>query len=95
MYTSYDYGSAIKENRELTPKYDELKLQGLFLRSSPEFWKTDVVGNSSAASGAVRVSRADKDAEMESETEVLVVKLKNPDTSAGFWIARQRNSSST
>ncbi|EIM81441.1 uncharacterized protein STEHIDRAFT_66589 [Stereum hirsutum FP-91666 SS1] len=83
VYTSYDYGSAIKENRELTPKYDELKLQGLFLRSSPEFYKTDVLGNSSVGSG------------VKGEGGAFVVKLRNPGSGAGFWIARQANSSDT
>jgi hypothetical protein len=36
VYTSYDYGSAIKENRQVSrEKYSELKLQGNFLRVSP------------------------------------------------------------
>ncbi|KAG6855827.1 hypothetical protein H0H87_010440 [Tephrocybe sp. NHM501043] len=32
-YTSYDYGAAIAENRELSAKFNELKLQALFLRT--------------------------------------------------------------
>lgn len=32
-YTSYDYGSAISENREITrEKYSELKLEANFLK---------------------------------------------------------------
>jgi hypothetical protein len=42
-YTSYDYAAAIKETRELTPKYNELKLQSLFLRSVQDIYKTDLV----------------------------------------------------
>lgn len=80
---SYDYGASITENRELTPKYDELKLQGLFLRSSPEFYKTDWIGNSSTTSVTVSNSAA------------FVVKLVNPDTTTGFYIARQNDSTST
>ncbi|KAF8752797.1 Beta-galactosidase, domain 3 [Rhizoctonia solani] len=45
VYTSYDYGAAITETRRLTSKYAELKRQGLFLRSVPEFYATDVIGN--------------------------------------------------
>jgi hypothetical protein len=85
LSASYDYGSAIGEARTLNEKYTELKLQGLFLRSSPAFTKTNVVGNSSAASGAVHVS----------DDMALVVQLKNPDTGTGFWIARQSDSTST
>jgi hypothetical protein len=37
-YTSYDYGSAITENREIyREKYSELKLEGNFLKVSPAF----------------------------------------------------------
>lgn len=80
---SYDYGASIMENRELTPKFDELKLQGLFLRSSPEFYKTDWIGNSST------------DAVTVSNTAAFVVKLQNPDSGSGFYIARQTDSTST
>lgn len=71
------------ESREITPKFAELKLQGLFLRSSPEFYKTDWIGNSST--GVVTVSNPD----------AFVVKLQNPDTGSGFYIARQTDSTST
>ena len=53
VYTSYDYGASIRENRALSPKFDELKRQGLFLRSSPEFRKTDWIGNSSDSESEV------------------------------------------
>ncbi|TFY81153.1 hypothetical protein EWM64_g2859, partial [Hericium alpestre] len=83
VYTSYDYGSAIQENRDLTDKYTELKRQGLFLRSSPEFYKTDWIGNSST--GAVNISNS----------VAFAVLLRNPDTNASFYIARQTDSTST
>ncbi|EPQ50957.1 glycoside hydrolase family 35 protein [Gloeophyllum trabeum ATCC 11539] len=83
VYTSYDYGSSIAENRTLTEKYAELKRQGLFLRSSSEFYKTDWIGNSST--GAVVVSNP----------AAFAVYLRNPDSGAGFYIMRQTNSSST
>jgi hypothetical protein len=37
VYSSYDYGAAIAENRMIGDKYNELKLQGLFLRSARDF----------------------------------------------------------
>jgi hypothetical protein len=80
---SYDYGAALEESREITSKFSELKSQGLFLRSSPEFLKTDLIGNST--SGACEVS----------DPAAFVTTLKNPDTGTCFWIARQANSSST
>ncbi|OJA15263.1 hypothetical protein AZE42_10788 [Rhizopogon vesiculosus] len=83
VYTSYDYGSAIAENRELSVKYPELKRQGLFLRSSPDFYKTDWVGTSTG--GVVTVSNP----------AAFVTLLRNPDTLASFYIARQEHSTST
>ncbi|KIJ64658.1 glycoside hydrolase family 35 protein [Hydnomerulius pinastri MD-312] len=82
VYTSYDYGSAIAENRELTVKYPELKREGLFLRSSPEFYKTDYIGNST--DGAVAITNS----------SAFVTLLTNPDTSTSFYIARQNDSTS-
>ncbi|KAG8783246.1 hypothetical protein FRC12_019925 [Ceratobasidium sp. 428] len=37
VYTSYDYAAAISEDRTLTPKFSEIKLQGLFLHSTPHY----------------------------------------------------------
>ncbi|KAG6845067.1 hypothetical protein H0H87_001129 [Tephrocybe sp. NHM501043] len=83
VYTSYDYGASISESRELTPKYNELKRQGLFLRSSPEFYKTDWIADSSTGL-AVSTSPA-----------AFVTLLRNPDSKAGFYIVRQTDSTST
>ncbi|OAX38873.1 glycoside hydrolase family 35 protein [Rhizopogon vinicolor AM-OR11-026] len=83
VYTSYDYGSAIAENRELSVKYPELKRQGLFLRSSPDFYKTDWIGSSTG--GVVTVSNP----------AAFVTLLRNPDTLTSFYIARQEHSTST
>ncbi|KAG6917306.1 hypothetical protein DXG01_003147 [Tephrocybe rancida] len=83
VYTSYDYGASIAESRELTTKYDEIKRQGLFLRSSPEFYKTDWVADSSTGL-AVSTSPA-----------AFVSFLRNPDSKAGFYVVRQTDSTST
>jgi len=83
LLASYDYGSAIAENRELSVKYPELKRQGLFLRSSPDFYKTDWIGSS--IGGFVTVSNP----------SAFVTLLRNPDTLASFYIARQDESTST
>ncbi|KAG8982974.1 hypothetical protein FRB90_006403, partial [Tulasnella sp. 427] len=83
VYTSYDYGAALAENRWITSKYQELKRQGLFLRSAKDFITTDVIGNSTNSS-AVQVSNP----------EVYVTYLKNPTTDAGFYIARHTDSTS-
>ncbi|KAF8074062.1 glycoside hydrolase family 35 protein [Lyophyllum atratum] len=83
VYTSYDYGASIAESRELTTKFDELKRQGLFLRSSPEFYKTDWVADSSTG---LAVS---------SSSAAFVTLLRNPDSKAAFYVVRQTNSTST
>jgi beta-galactosidase GanA len=41
VYTSYDYGSAITESRQLTGKYDEFKRQGYFAQAVAPLTKTD------------------------------------------------------
>ena len=84
MYTSYDYGSAIHETRGLSAKFDELKRQGLFLRSSPEFRKTDWIGDSSTGVSVTSTSNAS-----------FATLLRNPDTGAQFVIVRQADSTST
>ncbi|KPI15162.1 Beta-galactosidase [Actinobacteria bacterium OK006] len=42
-YTSYDYGAAIRENRQLDPKYDEDKLIGYFTQSVAPLTKTETI----------------------------------------------------
>ncbi|KAL0580562.1 hypothetical protein V5O48_001474 [Marasmius crinis-equi] len=89
VYTSYDYGAAITESRMLTTKFSALKRQGIFLRSSPEFYKTDWIGDTSSGltDGAV-ISVNDT-------ALAYLTLLRNPDTRAGFWIVRQNDSTST
>jgi beta-galactosidase GanA len=57
VYTSYDYGAAITESRQLTAKYDEFKRQGYFVTSVAPLTKTDpaaapVPANPSVAASA-------------------------------------------
>ena len=88
VYTSYDYGSSIRESRALSPKFTELKLQGLFLRSSPGFRKTDWLGDSASGLPAgVTVKNV--------QGEAFVTVLKNFDTGEGFVIVRQNDSTAT
>ena len=58
---------------------------GLFLRSSPEFRKTDWIGDSSTGISGVTVNTS----------AAFVTLLKNPDTGAGFYVLRQNDSTST
>lgn len=82
---SYDYGGAIRESRTLSPKFDEMKRQGLFLRSSPDFRKTDWIADSSSGFPGIFTDNP----------AAFVTFLQNPDTGAGFYIVRQNDSTST
>ena len=73
------------ENRMLSEKYDELKRQGLFLRSSPEFRKTDWVGESSTGIPGVTISNS----------AAYGTLLHNPDSGTNFLVIRQTDSTST
>jgi beta-galactosidase GanA len=59
VYTSYDYGAAITENRGLTTKYDEFKRQNYLLGSVAPLTATDPVTAPVSSSPAVQtVARA-------------------------------------
>ncbi|KAI1789917.1 glycoside hydrolase superfamily, partial [Ganoderma leucocontextum] len=85
VYTSYDYGSSIRENRALTDKFDEVKRQGIFIRSSPQFLKTDWMGNSSLGIPGVTLNGS----------AAFVTSLRNPDSGTWFHVTRQADSTST
>jgi beta-galactosidase GanA len=62
VYTSYDYGAAITESRQLTAKYDEFKRQGYFVQAVNPLRKTDSVpGPVSANPALMTVARANPD----------------------------------
>jgi beta-galactosidase GanA len=60
VQTSYDYGAAITESRQLTAKYDEFKRQGYFATSVAPLAKTDAAppcaSDGPAIEGLVRVN---------------------------------------
>jgi beta-galactosidase GanA len=60
VYTSYDYGAAIDEARQLTSKYVEYKRQGYFLQAVPELTKTDAAA-APAAEGLETAARSNPD----------------------------------
>jgi beta-galactosidase GanA len=88
MYTSYDYGSAIRESGEIGtpanendiagPKYGENKLLGDFLQSVAPLTKTAGVAAPTSANSAVSAQARG-----------------NPDDNTQFIYLRQRNTSST
>ena len=45
VYSSYDYGGGINENRVATTKMNEMRLQGLFLRVSKDLLGGSLLGN--------------------------------------------------
>jgi beta-galactosidase GanA len=53
VYTSYDYGAAITENRQLTAKYDEFKRQSFFLRTVAPLTKTDAAAGPASDNAAI------------------------------------------
>lgn len=66
-------------NRLLTSKFDELKLQAMFLRSARDFLKTDWVADS--LTDPLR-------------SDLFFTELHNPDTGSHFYFIRHDNSSS-
>ncbi|KEP45521.1 glycoside hydrolase family 35 protein [Rhizoctonia solani 123E] len=48
VYTSYDYAAPISEDRSLTPKYSEIKLQSLFLHATPHYHLAGRISNDTA-----------------------------------------------
>ncbi|MFC5823912.1 beta-galactosidase [Nonomuraea insulae] len=79
VYTSYDYGAAITEARQLTPKYDEFKRQGYFLESVAPLAKTDAIA-SPATSGTAALSTTAR---------------ANPDTGTQFVLLRHTDRAAT
>ncbi|WP_433473149.1 beta-galactosidase [Spirillospora sp. CA-142024] len=62
VYTSYDYGAPITENRQLTTKYDEFKRQGLFVTTVAPLTKTDPAAAPASGNPAVHTeARANPD----------------------------------
>ncbi|KAG9019237.1 hypothetical protein FRB90_004799, partial [Tulasnella sp. 427] len=85
VYTSYDYGAAIAENRDIRPeKYAEIKRQGFFLRSIPDFYKTDILPGGSW-----------KIMESSGSPPIAGKFLQNPDNESGFLIVRHKDSTLT
>ncbi|TFK39704.1 glycoside hydrolase family 35 protein [Crucibulum laeve] len=80
VYSSYDYGGGINENRVATPKMNEMRLQGLFLRVS-----RDLLGSNLLANGTNYTT----------STLIHTAELKNTVTGGGFYVIRHNASTST
>ncbi|KAF8588348.1 glycoside hydrolase family 35 protein [Ramaria rubella] len=75
VYTSYDYGAAIRESRILAPKYNELKLQGLFYHASPSLLSTSIVNSGTSS--------------FTSNPGIFVTQLGNGDFATNYYVVRQ------
>ena len=67
----------------LTSKYDELKRQAMFLRSTPDFYKTDWVADSGTGLAVT------------SDPAVYATLLENPDSHARYYVLRHNDSTTT
>ncbi|KAF7597434.1 hypothetical protein BBP40_003681 [Aspergillus hancockii] len=79
VYTSYDYGSPLRETREVRDKLKQTKLIGLFTRVSEDLLKTYMEGNGTAYTD---------------DNSIYTWALRNPDTNAGFYVVAHNTSSS-
>lgn len=80
VYTSYDYGGGINENRVATSKMNEMRLQGLFLRVSRDLLGADLIANGTNYTTSTLIHTAE---------------LRNSITGAGFYFVRHDASTST
>ncbi|KAF7291169.1 putative beta-galactosidase A [Mycena indigotica] len=85
IYSSYDYGAALAEDRTPTPKFDELKLQGYFLHASPDYLLVGRVGNGTVGLGTA----------YSTSTDIYTTNLESPKTAVNFYIVRQRTNTKT
>ncbi|KAF8075232.1 glycoside hydrolase family 35 protein [Lyophyllum atratum] len=79
IYSSYDYGAAIREDRTLSPKFDELKLQSYFLHASPDYLLVGRIGNGTVGQGTAYSTSPD----------IYTTHLNSPSSGANFYIVRQ------
>lgn len=75
VYTSYDYGAAITESRQLTDKYAEFKRQGYFVRAVEPLTRTDPAAAPASDNPAVgTLARANPD----TGTQFVLVRHSDP-----------------
>ncbi|KAH7924781.1 glycoside hydrolase family 35 protein [Leucogyrophana mollusca] len=80
VYTSYDYGGGINENRVAGPKMNEMRLQGFFLRVSRDLFGAMLIANGTNYTTSALIHTAE---------------LRNLNTGAAFYILRHNDSTST
>ena len=81
VYTSYDYGAAISEARQLGPKYDEQKRLGYFTQAVAPLAETDPVAYGPDITGT--------------NPDITLKSQVNPETKTRFILAQHQDNSST
>ncbi|KIP05238.1 glycoside hydrolase family 35 protein [Phlebiopsis gigantea 11061_1 CR5-6] len=84
VYTSYDYGAPIREDRTLTSKYSEIKLQAAFLHASPDFLVATRFGSGTVGSGTAF-----------SDNERIFTTALSAPSGAHFYVIRQKSVTTT
>ncbi|KAF5328925.1 hypothetical protein D9758_016826 [Tetrapyrgos nigripes] len=87
VYTSYDYGASIAEDRTLTRKWFELKNLGMFIRSVEDDLARVV--NISQISDVTSPPPG-----YTTNPNLFVTELRNPENEAGFYVIRHLRTSS-
>ncbi|KAK7017720.1 putative beta-galactosidase A [Favolaschia claudopus] len=85
IYSSYDYGAAIAEDRTQTPKLAEIKLQAYFLHASPDYLLVGRVGNGTVGQGTA----------FSNSPDIYTTNLESPKSKANFYIVRQVTNAKT
>ncbi|KAJ3482157.1 hypothetical protein NLI96_g7176 [Meripilus lineatus] len=80
VYSSYDYGGGINENRVAGPKMNEMRLQGLFLRVSRDILASNLIANGTNYTSSPLIHTAE---------------LRNLQSNAAFYILRHNDATST
>ncbi|KAL0567909.1 hypothetical protein V5O48_014086, partial [Marasmius crinis-equi] len=81
IYSSYDYGAAISEDRLLTLKFHEIKLQGYFLHASNSYLLAGRIGNATSLHT--------------DSSDTYVTHLHSPEDKANFYFVRQNTNNKT
>lgn len=76
-FSRYDYGAPIREDRTLSPKYSEIKLQAYFLHASPDF---------------LIATRSDSGTAFSNNTNIYTTVLSSS-TGVNFYVVRQATNS--
>ncbi|KAG6833503.1 hypothetical protein H0H87_006075 [Tephrocybe sp. NHM501043] len=84
VYSSYDYGGGINENRIATPKMNEMRLQGLFLRVSRDLLGATLLANGTNYTSSDQIHTAElRNWDNGAASTAITTTLLTVDTSLG------------